>query len=357
MTEPLNAPFEIWTSRQATQLLSEKHICILGDSIQRMVYKDLVKFLSTNKLCNTFELRKKAEPYFNREFHSDRLVDSSEAHNGTHYYEIREWICENGKIRVTFFFITRLYSQLLQTTILDYFKNHDLSPPDVWLLNSTVWDISRFGESSVQEYYTSLGLFFENCLAVGLKQKKHENNKSKESNKTKNPLMPTPNKSSLSETIIPKTPYILWRNALPIGDNARGGFLIPSQATDDQQTGFRLDIPGANKICLEKITSLKRDTPVEVLDVHNFATCYMNELQGDGIHWSPKFHRVLTMLTLTKIRRFFCHPRIASYFSSEFVGPKTDILRRNKNLRKLGKRDLMADRDRQGDYLWDEIRD
>ena len=66
MTEALNAPFEIWTSRQATQLLSEKHICILGDSIQRMVYKDLVKFLSTNKLCNTFELRKKAEPYFNQ---------------------------------------------------------------------------------------------------------------------------------------------------------------------------------------------------------------------------------------------------------------------------------------------------
>ena len=109
MTEALNAPFEIWTSRQATQLLSEKHICILGDSIQRMVYKDLVKFLSTNKLCNTFELRKKAEPYFNRDFHSDRLVDSSEAHNGTHYYEIREWVSENGKIRVTFFFITRLY--------------------------------------------------------------------------------------------------------------------------------------------------------------------------------------------------------------------------------------------------------
>ena len=168
-----------------------------------------------------------------------------------------------------------MHSQFLQTTILDYFKNHDSSPPDVWLLNSTVWDISRFGESSVQEYYTSLGLFFEKCLEVGLKEEKYsDKNKSKEGHKTNNPLISTSTNSHLSEKIIPKTPLILWRNALPIGDNARGGFLIPSQATNDQQTGFRLDIPGANKICLEKIASLKKDTPVEVLDVHNFATCY-----------------------------------------------------------------------------------
>jgi len=320
-TPGYHVPYEIWTSRQANKLLNGRHICVLGDSIQRMAYKDLVRFLTTNKLIPEPELRRKMEPRFNTKYHADRLVDSSEAHNGTHYYEIREWKSPDENTRVTFFFITRLYSKFVQETVLDFFNDpENKGRPDVWFVNSTVWDISRFGESSVKEYYANLRYFFEECLSV---------------------LTPDG-----------KQPYIVWRNAMPISDNARGGFLIPSQKVGEKE-GFRLDIPGANKLAVEHLNS---QLNIELMDIHNYSTDYMEmELQGDGIHWSPKMHRVITMLLLTKIRRYYGYARLPAYFVKHMVGPNTNEARRQQNIKRILSTDITTHCDRQGDKLWSEV--
>ena len=74
-------------------------------------------------------------------FENDKLLEGGQRchmHNGSEYREVREYSFERHLVR--FYFITRIYSPYMQQ-ILEQFRCG--RKPDVIIVNSCLWDISR----------------------------------------------------------------------------------------------------------------------------------------------------------------------------------------------------------------------
>lgn len=75
-------------------------------------------------------------------FEFDCLVEGGcldTMNNGTEYREIRQFQSDHHLVR--FYFVTRVFSQYMQSIMKDI--RHGLKP-DVVIVNSCVWDISRW---------------------------------------------------------------------------------------------------------------------------------------------------------------------------------------------------------------------
>lgn len=80
------------------------------------------------------------------EFENDVLIEGGrrgQMTNGTEYKEVRQYTSDHHLVR--FYFITRIYSEYVRS-ILKEFENG--LKPDVVLINSCVWDVSRYSSLS-----------------------------------------------------------------------------------------------------------------------------------------------------------------------------------------------------------------
>lgn len=77
-------------------------------------------------------------------FAQDQLVAGGqlgELHNGTQYREVRQFCSGSGHHLVRFYFLTRVYSEYLE----DILEELSYGPaPDLVIINSCLWDLSRF---------------------------------------------------------------------------------------------------------------------------------------------------------------------------------------------------------------------
>ena len=69
-------------------------------------------------------------------------------HNGISYREKRQY--KTGKFKVDFEFITRVYNSHVES-ILKNIRDMDRKP-DVLIMNSALWDLTRYGANAVKEY-------------------------------------------------------------------------------------------------------------------------------------------------------------------------------------------------------------
>uniref|UniRef100_A0A3Q3X909 Family with sequence similarity 113 n=1 Tax=Mola mola TaxID=94237 RepID=A0A3Q3X909_MOLML len=123
--------------QQARQLLHNKFVVVLGDSIQRAVYKDIVLLLQKDSYLTVKQLKSKGE----MSFEQDCLVEGgclSQMHNGTAYREVRQFRSAHHLVR--FYFVTRIYSRYMMSILEDF---HSGLKPDIVIVNSCIWDISR----------------------------------------------------------------------------------------------------------------------------------------------------------------------------------------------------------------------
>ena len=72
-------------------------------------------------------------------FIGDRLVEGGHLTNGKGYREVREYV--QPYILVRFYFVTRAYYSYTETILTDLYLGEK---PDVLIMNSCLWDISRF---------------------------------------------------------------------------------------------------------------------------------------------------------------------------------------------------------------------
>ncbi|XP_015270460.1 PREDICTED: PC-esterase domain-containing protein 1A-like [Gekko japonicus] len=173
-------------SKEVQQLLHNKFVVILGDSIQRSVYKDLIRVLQNDSLLSSSQMKSKGELCFE----NDHLIEGGvlgELHNGTHYREVRQYRTDHHLVR--FYFLTRVYSDYLESILDDFQAGPE---PDVLVLNSCIWDVSRYGSSSMKEYRKNLQTVFNRLDAV-----------------------------------LPASCLVLWNMTMPLGPKVTGGFLIP----------------------------------------------------------------------------------------------------------------------------------
>ncbi|XP_041080517.1 PC-esterase domain-containing protein 1A [Polyodon spathula] len=238
----------------ARLLLHNKFVVILGDSIQRSVYKDLVLLLQKDSLLTVSQLRAKGELNFEQDF----LVEGGKIGgltNGTEYKEVRQFHSAHHLVR--FYFLTRVYSNYVESILADFQAGPQ---PDVLIVNSCVWDVSRYGASSMEEYRVNLGKFF----------------------------------TRLGEVLLPEC-LVMWNMAMPLGKKIYGGFLIPELQHLDQS--LRSDIIEANFYSATLADSHKFD----VLDLHYHFRLELQNRTKDGVHWNQLAHRKITFLLLAHI--------------------------------------------------------
>uniref|UniRef100_A0A8B9HZM1 Family with sequence similarity 113 n=1 Tax=Astyanax mexicanus TaxID=7994 RepID=A0A8B9HZM1_ASTMX len=186
-------------------------------------------------------------------FEKDCLVEGGRLghmSNGTEYREVRQYLSDHHLVR--FYFVTRVFSRYMKSILAD-FKN-DLKP-DVVIVNSCVWDLSRYNRRWVSEYKENLHKFFSQLKAI-----------------------------------LTKKCLVIWNMTMPLGERIRGGFLV----SEDIGTTLRFDVIEANFYG----AMLANKYGLDVLDLHFRFRFSLHCRMKDGVHWNAVAHRQITYLLL-----------------------------------------------------------
>ena len=116
----------IFSSENMHKLQHNKFVLLIGDSVQRSIYKDLVVLYNENRFISDKELRAKGET----SFLNDTLVDRSELTNGVHYKEVREF--KSDHILIRFYFATRIYCTMITLKVFLNNMRMTMSMFQVW---------------------------------------------------------------------------------------------------------------------------------------------------------------------------------------------------------------------------------
>ncbi|XP_006865413.1 PREDICTED: PC-esterase domain-containing protein 1B [Chrysochloris asiatica] len=192
------------SASEARQLLHNKFVVVLGDSIQRAVYKDLVLLLQKDRLLTTDQLKTKYLEAILEELHSGEYA------------------------------------------------------PDVFIMNSCLWDLSRYGQDSWKSYLENLASLFRRL-----------------------------------DQMLPKECLLLWNTAMPVGEKITGGFALPELCT----TSLHKDVVEANFHSYAEAQKHGFD----VLDLHFHFRHSRKHRQRDGVHWNERVHRHLSQLLLAHV--------------------------------------------------------
>lgn len=241
---------------EVQQLLHNKFVVILGDSIQRAVYKDLVLLLQKDSLLTAAQLKAKGE----LSFEQDQLVAGGqlgELHNGTQYREVRQFCSGSGHHLVRFYFLTRVYSEYLE----DVLEELTYGPaPDLVIINSCLWDLSRYGRFSMETYRENLERVFMRM-----------------------------------DQVLPDSCLLVWNMAMPLGERVTGGFLLPE--LQPLAASLRRDVVEGNFYS----ATLAGDHFFDVLDLHFHFRHAVRHRHRDGVHWDQHAHRHLSHLLLAHV--------------------------------------------------------
>ncbi|XP_071782177.2 PC-esterase domain-containing protein 1A-like [Centroberyx gerrardi] len=239
------------TQSQARKLLHNKFVVVLGGSVQRSMYKDLVLLLQKDRCLTLSQLKSKGELSFER----DCLVEGGRRGpmtNGTEYREVRQYRSDHHLLR--FYFLTRIYSPYMESVLEDFRCS---LKPDVVIVGSCIWDISRYGLECLPEYKENLHKFFGQIKAI-----------------------------------VRHDCLILWLLAMPLGKNIKGGFLVPE--INHLGPTLRFDVVEANFYC----SRLADAYGLDVLDLHFHFRFGLRHRMPDGVHWDDLAHRRITSLVL-----------------------------------------------------------
>ncbi|XP_054442094.1 PC-esterase domain-containing protein 1B-like [Pteronotus mesoamericanus] len=240
---------------EVRQLLHNKFVVIMGDSVQRAVYKDLVVLLQKDCLLSSSQLKAKGE----LTFEGDVLLEGGRwgrMHNGTHYREVRQF--RSGHHLVRFYFLTRAYSPYL-VDVLEELRQGEHAP-DLVVINSCLWDLSRYGQDFRRGYREDLESLFRHLGQV-----------------------------------LPASCLLVWHTAMPVAEVVSGGFLLPEHQLRGAQ--LREDVIEANFYSSVEASRHGFD----VLDLHFHFRHAGQHRQRDGVHWDERAHRHLSQLLLAHV--------------------------------------------------------
>ncbi|XP_007957144.1 PC-esterase domain-containing protein 1B-like, partial [Orycteropus afer afer] len=242
-------------AREVQQLLHNKYVVVMGDSVQRAVYKDLVLLLQKDCLLSPSQLKDKGE----LSFENDVLLEGGKRgrmHNGTNYREVREFRSAHHLVR--FYFLTRAYSQYLESVLEELLWGEH--GPDVVVMNSCLWDLARYGEESLWSYRQNLEILFWRLHQV-----------------------------------LPESCLVVWNTAMPVAHRVSGGFLPPERLAPT--AWLREDVMEANFYTAAEACSQGFD----VLDLHFHFRHSGHHRQEDGVHWNECAHRGISHLLLAHV--------------------------------------------------------
>ncbi|XP_065295271.1 PC-esterase domain-containing protein 1A-like isoform X2 [Dermacentor albipictus] len=241
----------VFKSEDVRSLLKGKRIVLMGCSNVRAIYKDLVCLYQHNQFVSNEKLKLKME----ESSFGDILVCHGKKYNGRGYKEER--LFKMDKTTIAFYFLTRVYNDYVKA-ILEGMVDEFV--PDVIIVGSCLWDITRWGPNGVEEYKTNLAVLFTEL-----------------------------------KRILPPNSLVIWLTAAPLAQDVRGGFLIPQ--LEFLKYSLRFHVLEANSFCRETADKFG----IDVVDVHYHLRMLLEHRAEDGIHWLPLAVRLCTNLVLTHI--------------------------------------------------------
>ncbi|XP_066488928.1 PC-esterase domain-containing protein 1B-like [Tiliqua scincoides] len=244
-----------FTPEEARQLLHNKFVVILGDSIHRAIYKDMIYFLQKKKMLTNKQLKLKTESFAN-----DRLVEGGERHNKTSYCEARQYRTDHHLVR--YYFLTRIYSAYVESILSDFKAG---PPPDVVILNSCLWDLNRYNDGVSKEGHLEKAFreYWQNLHTLLGKLKE----------------------------ILPPDCLVIWNTAMPLGQKVQRAYLEPGMTNQATPTDIlKANFYSATLACCYEF---------DVLDLHYSFRFLRSKLDTDGVHWDSWVHRYITNLLLT----------------------------------------------------------
>lgn len=248
---------DIFVKRDTLKLLAWKHILMIGDSNMRALYKDLVCLLSCGKLLTLKQLRAKGEVSFLGDTRTkfmglNRTRDFVEDRHKLYRDE------ESGDcVRVEFMFTTKVYNK----SIIERFTSPTKDLPDIILINSTLWDLTRWGpEGDIQ--------FKSNLL----------------------------NLVKLFKDNLSPTTTVVWLTAQHLSSRETTTALVVKEL-DFLKTFLQYHVMEANNYA----ATIMRDHGFNVLDAHYYSRLLNYRRRPDGVHYNCTVVRFLTNLILTHL--------------------------------------------------------
>ncbi|UYV75576.1 hypothetical protein LAZ67_13000652 [Cordylochernes scorpioides] len=93
-------------------------------------------------------------------FCGDKLVSHGGLCRGREYKEER--VYKEGPFDIRFYFITKVLGDYIFSLLEGFRKD----PPDIIIVNSCIWDITRWGPLSIDRYKANLPKFFSACREI-----------------------------------------------------------------------------------------------------------------------------------------------------------------------------------------------
>ncbi|KAE8628733.1 hypothetical protein XENTR_v10000194 [Xenopus tropicalis] len=240
-----------FSTEHAQQLLHNKYVAILGDSIQRSVYKDLVKFLQDGNFLTEHQLKCKGE----KTFLKDTLIEGGvleEMHNRVTYREVRQYRTNHHLVR--FYFLTRAYSDYMESILSDFKADQK---PDVLIINSCIWDVNRYNDIQLKEYKSNLQTLFRR----------------------------------LHEVLTPES-LIIWNMTMPAG-------FRDTEMPEYVRYNIRWDVIDGNFYG----ATFANLYDLDVVDMHYHFRLELPHRCKDAVHWNQIAHRKSTQILLTHIAK------------------------------------------------------
>ncbi|XP_035161493.1 PC-esterase domain-containing protein 1B-like [Callithrix jacchus] len=240
---------------EVRQLLHNKFVVVVGDSVQRAVYKDLVLLLQKDCLLSSSQLKAKGEPSFER----DTLLvgcRSRHMHDSSDYREVRQF--HSGHHLVRFYFIARVFSHYAERVVEELRRAEPA--PDVVVMNSCLLDLSRDGRDCLRSYRQNLESLFARL-----------------------------------DRALPVSCLLLWNTAMPVAETISGSFLPREHRL--RRSRLREDVMEAN--FYSSAEAVRRG--FDVLDLHFHFRHATRHRLPDGVHWDEHAHRHLSQLLLAHL--------------------------------------------------------
>ncbi|XP_018323532.1 PC-esterase domain-containing protein 1A-like [Agrilus planipennis] len=268
-----------WTFKgdEAYDLLRNKRILFFGDSNMRALYKDLLWLMYDGTLIPDGKLKDKNEPTFA----GDVRLSNGKVHPGTNYVEVREY---NLNPYIKFQFITRLFLDGFRLEIENWKQ-----PPDVIVLGSCMWDLSRWGPSGVDDYKDNVVKTF-----YFLKGQ------------------------------FPRHTQIIWTTSFPPTSKCQGGFLNKNIEFLREALPFQVFEGNVYSSLIAK------EYKIEVVDFHYIFKYMLEGHTPDGIHWKPAYVRYATNLLLTHLAISW-NSNIIYRFNQKYHQKRSKPYRNNDN--------------------------
>lgn len=134
-------------------------------------------------------------------------------------------------------------------SICEDIKNES-EKPELVIMNSGCWDLTRYGPNGIHEYKKNLPVGIFSLMRV-----------------------------------LPSYTLFLWMSTMPVSKDVRGGFMIPE--VECTKSKLREDVLEANQYAYYVMEEFKLD----FIDLHFYFRKQIHRRAKDGIHWDSVAHR------------------------------------------------------------------